>query len=196
MVVVGEAATAHEGVKRVAFDEPDIVVLDVRLPDASGVEACRHIRERFPHVRVLILTSFADEQAILGAVVGGASGFLLKKVGGSELIDGLRLVAAGESLINSEEAKRILANVQRGPRTDPRIATLSQREFEVLQLVTQGLTNKEIAERTYLSEKAVKNYVSNMLAKMGFHRRVEAATHLARQEAKFETDQEAWSSSD
>lgn len=194
MVVVGEAASAEEGVKRVAFDDPDIVVLDVRLPDASGIEACRLIRERFPHVKVLILTSFADEQAVVGAVVGGASGFMLKKVDGSELLDGLRAISAGQSLLESEETQRIIASIERGPRTDPRLAKLSQREFEVLQLVTQGLTNKEIAEETFLSEKTVKNYVSNMLTKMGFHRRVEAAAHMARHEASRPTSAEAWPS--
>lgn len=196
MKVVGEAGTAEEAVRRVGFDDPEIVILEVRLPDTSGVEACRRIRERFPEVRVLLLTSFADEQAILGAVMNGASGFLLKKVGGTELIEGLRSIADGESLMESVETQRILETIRLGPATDPRIARLSERELEVLHLVAEGLTNRQIAEETFLAEKTVKNYVSNMLAKMGFHRRSEAAAFMARREVAPMKSLEDWPATD
>ena len=192
MEIVGEAGTAADAVRRVGFDEPDIVVLDVRLPDASGIEACRHIKEEWPHVSVLILTSFADEQAMLGAVMSGASGFMLKKVGGTELLEGIREIAAGKSLIESDETQRVLEEIRTRPRSDPRISKLSKRELEVLHYLTKGMTNREIAEQTYLAEKTVKNYVSNLLTKMGFHRRIEAAAYMARRDASSKTVSEDW----
>ena len=192
MAIVGEAATAADAVRRVGFDEPDIVVLDVRLPDASGIEACRHIKEEWPDVSVLILTSFADEQAMLGAVMSGASGFMLKKVGGTELLEGIRDIAAGKSLIESEETQRVLEEIRTRPRSDPRLSKLSKRELEVLHFLTKGMTNREIAEKTFLAEKTVKNYVSNLLTKMGFHRRIEAAAYMARRDASTKAVAEDW----
>ena len=187
MDVVGEAGTVEEGVRRVGYDEPDVVVLDVRLPDGSGVEACRDIRDRFPDVKVLMLTSFADEEALMSAILAGAAGYVLKRVKGSDLVENIRKVGAGESLLDPEMTEKLFERLRSGPKTDPLLAKLSDQEREIVHHIADGLTNKQIAEEMFLAEKTVKNYVSNLLAKMGMSRRSEAAAYVARIEAETDT---------
>ena len=186
MDVVGEAGSVEEGVRRVGYDEPDVVVLDVRLPDGSGVEACRDIRDRFPDVKILMLTSFADEEALMSAILAGAAGYVLKRVKGTDLVDSIRRVGAGESLLDPEMTDKLFERLRSGPKTDPLLAKLSDQEREIVHHIADGMTNKQIAEAMFLAEKTVKNYVSNLLAKMGMSRRSEAAAYVARLEA--ETD--------
>jgi DNA-binding NarL/FixJ family response regulator len=193
MDVVGEAGTVEDGIKRVGFDEPDVVVLDVRLPDGSGVEACREIRSRFPDVKVLMLTSFADEEALMAAILAGASGYVLKRVKGTDLVEDIRRVGAGESLLDPDMTEKLFDRLRSGPRTDPLMASLSDQEHEIVVRIADGKTNKQIADEMFLAEKTVKNYVSNLLAKMGMSRRSEAAAYVARMEgAKDAGSPEEW----
>ncbi|MGH8950514.1 MAG: response regulator [Acidimicrobiia bacterium] len=187
IVVVGEAGTAEEGVRRVGYDEPDVVVLDVRLPDGSGVEACRDIRSRFPDVKVLMLTSFADEEAMMAAILAGASGYVLKRVKSTDLVDDIRKVGAGESLLDSDMTERLFTRLRSGPQDDPLLSRLSKQERTIVGHIADGLTNKQIADEMFLAEKTVKNYVSNLLAKMGMSRRSEAAAYVARLEGEKES---------
>ena len=182
--VVGEAGTADEAVRRVGYDSPDVVVLDVRLPDGSGIEACREIRSRFPDVKVLMLTSFADEEALMGAILAGASGYVLKRIKGQDLVADIKRVGAGESLLDPEMTDRLFERLRSGPREDPLLATLTNQERVIVGHIAEGMTNKEIAESMFLAEKTVKNYVSNLLTKMGMSRRSEAAAYVARLEAE------------
>lgn len=195
MTVVGEAGTVEEGVRRVGFDEPDVVVLDVRLPDGSGVEACRTIRERFPEVKVLILTSFADEEALMAAILAGASGYVLKRIKTEELVGDIRRVGAGESLLDPEMTDRLFTRLRQGDSEDPLLGQLTGQERNIVEYIAGGLTNKQIAEEMFLAEKTVKNYVSNILAKMGMSRRSEAAAYVARIQAEQESAElpESWS---
>jgi two-component system response regulator DevR len=191
--VVGEAATAAEAVRRVGFDDPDVVVMDVRLPDGSGVEACREIRERFPEVKVLMLTSFADEEALLSAIIAGAAGYVLKRIRAEELVDSIRKVGAGESLLDPGMTDKLFKKLRGDEPEDPLLARLSPQERAILEHISEGMTNRQIAEEMFLAEKTVKNYVSNMLAKMGMHRRTEAAAYMARVSAqKDEYPPEEW----
>jgi DNA-binding NarL/FixJ family response regulator len=171
--VVGEAATAKEAIRRVGLDRPNVVVLDVRLPDGDGVATCREIRRRFPGVEVLILTSFADEQALLGAVEAGAAGFELKRADVADLVDDIRRVAAGDRLFTAEQLAVI------DGETDPLLGRLSEQEATVAHHIAAGMTNREIADAMYLAEKTVKNYVSSVLTKMGMSRRSQVAAHVA-----------------
>ena len=184
MVVVGEAGTAEEGIRRVGYDEPDVVVLDVRLPDGSGVEACRDIRSRFPDVKVLMLTSFADEEALMAAILAGASGYVLKRVKTTDLVDDIRKVGAGESLLDTDMTERLFERLRTGPKQDPLLSRLSNQEQVIVDHIAEGLTNRQIAEEMFLAEKTVKNYVSNLLAKMNMSRRSEAAAYVARLEGE------------
>jgi DNA-binding NarL/FixJ family response regulator len=184
--VVGEAGTAAEGIRRAGYDEPDVVVLDVRLPDGSGVEACREIRSRFPEVKVLMLTSFADEEALMSAILAGASGYVLKRVKMTDLVDDIRKVGAGESLLDPVMTDTLFNRLRNGPQDDPLLSKLSHQERTIVGYIADGLTNKEIAEKMFLAEKTVKNYVSNLLAKMGMSRRSEAAAYVARLEGEHE----------
>lgn len=189
--VVGEAGTVEDAVKRVGLDSPDVVVLDVRLPDGSGVEACRDIRSRFPDVKVLMLTSFADEEALMSAIMAGASGFVLKKVNSSELLGAIRKVGEGESLLDTTMTEQLFRRLRDGKSEDPVLARLTDRERSILDLVAEGKTNRQIAEEMFLAEKTVKNYVSNLLSKMGMSRRTEAATYLTKQQTR-STDAQEW----
>ncbi len=187
LAVVGEAGTAAEAVRRVGFDDPDVVVLDIRLPDGSGVEVCREIRERFPEVRVLILTSFADEEALLGAIMAGAAGYVLKRINSNELVDSIRRVGAGESLLDPGMTEKLFRRLRGEEQPeDPLLARLSPQERAILLHIAEGKTNRQIAEEMFLAEKTVKNYVSNLLAKLGMHRRSEAAAYMARVSAQKE----------
>ncbi len=184
MEVVGEAGTVAEAVRRVGYDDPDVVVLDVRLPDGSGVEACREIRSRFPDVKVLMLTSFADEEALMAAIMAGASGYVLKRINSAELVESIRRVGRGESLLDPEMTDKLFKRLRGGEPEDPLLARLSPQERTILGHIAEGKTNRQIAEEMFLAEKTVKNYVSNLLAKMGMSRRSEAAAYMARLEAK------------
>jgi DNA-binding NarL/FixJ family response regulator len=191
MEVVGEASTAEEGLRRVGFDQPHVVVLDVRLPDRSGVEACRDIRSRFPEVKVLMLTSFADEEALMSAILAGASGYVLKRVKTTDLIESIRRVGAGESLLDPEMTERLFERLRSGPKDDPLLSKLSKQERTIVEHIAGGMTNRQIAEEMFLAEKTVKNYVSNLLAKMGMSRRSEAAAYVARIEGEHESAESA-----
>lgn len=184
MTVVGEAGTAEDGIRRVGYDEPDVAVLDVRLPDMSGVEACREIRSRFPDVSVLMLTSFADEEALMAAILAGASGYVLKRIKSDELIEDIRRVGNGESLLDPEMTERLFTRLREGENEDPLLSRLTKQEKTIVEHIANGLTNRQIAEEMFLAEKTVKNYVSNLLAKMGMSRRSEAAAHMARIQAE------------
>jgi DNA-binding NarL/FixJ family response regulator len=178
--VVGEVGTAAEAVRQVGFNAPDVVVMDVRLPDGSGVETTRRIRARFPDVSVLILSSYADEEALLSAIEAGASGYLLKRVDTDAIVDAVRAVGAGESLLDPAMTAKLFEKLRDPNRDDELIGRLSTQERRILTRIAQGKTNREIAEEMYLAEKTVKNYVSNLLAKMGMARRSEAAAYAAR----------------
>jgi two-component system, NarL family, response regulator DevR len=191
--VVGEASTVDEAIRRSGHDTPDVVVLDVRLPDGSGVEACREIRAEFPETKVLMLTSFADEEALMAAILAGAAGFVLKRVRGTDLIADIRRVGAGESLLDPAMTERLFSRLRSGPRQDPLLARLTDQETELVHLLAEGLSNREIAGRMFLAEKTVKNYVSNILSKMGMSRRTEAAAYVARLEPNDPGATEEWS---
>jgi len=178
--VVGEVGTAADAVRHVGFDAPDVVVMDVRLPDGSGVEATRKIRDRWPDVAVLVLSSFADEEALISSIEAGASGYLLKRVDTDAIVDAVRAVGAGESLLDPAMTKQLFTKLRDSDREDELIARLSGQERRILTRLAQGKTNREIADEMYLAEKTVKNYVSNLLAKMGMARRSEAAAYAAR----------------
>ena len=174
LTVVGEAATVAQALGRIPATRPQVAVLDVRLPDGDGVTLCRELRARQPELACLILTSFADDQALLDAVLAGAAGYVLKDVRGNDLVQGIRAVAAGGSLLDPRATSVVLARL-RSPRLPDPLATLSEQERRVLTLIGEGLTNREIAVRLLLAEKTVKNYVSNVLAKLGLQRRTQVA---------------------
>ncbi|MGO8875397.1 MAG: response regulator [Acidimicrobiales bacterium] len=178
--VVGEAGTAEEAINRVPALRPDVAVLDVRLPDGDGVEVCRELRSRMPELRCLMLTSFADDDALFAAIMGGASGYVLKQIRGTDLVSAIIRVGQGESLIDPILTKRVLDRLRSGPEQDERLARLSEQERRILDLLAEGLTNRQIAGRLFLAEKTVKNYVSNLLTKLGMSRRTEAAAFAAR----------------
>jgi two-component system, NarL family, response regulator DevR len=180
LVVVAEASDGAEALLKVAEHVPDVAVLDVQLPDLSGVEVCRSIRQDHPGVRCLMLTSFADDEALDRAVVAGASGYVLKQIRGGELVDAIRKVASGESLIPASLAERAAERLRRSADEDDRLAGLTAQERRILDLLAEGRSNREIANTMYLAEKTVKNYVSNLLAKMGMSRRTDAAVYAAR----------------
>lgn len=172
--VVGEASTARSALGRVRATRPDVAVLDVRLPDGSGIDVCRDIRSSQPEVRCLILTAFDDDEASYAAVLAGAAGYVLKDIRGNGLIDSIRRVALGQSLVNPAAARRVMADAQTS-QGDSRAATLTLRERQVLELISDGLTNRQIGETLDLAEKTVKNYVSGLLSKLGMERRTQAA---------------------
>lgn len=178
--VVGEASTAEEALNRIPPTRPDVAVLDVRLPDGSGVEVCREIRARHPEVQALMLTSFADDEALFSAIMAGASGYVLKQIRGSELLDAIRRVAAGESLLDPAVTRRVLERLRDNREEDEGLARLSEQERKILDFIAEGMTNRQIAEAMFLAEKTVKNYVSTMLSKLGMERRTEAAAYAAR----------------
>jgi two-component system, NarL family, response regulator DevR len=179
MVVVGEAGTAEEALGRIPATTPDVAVLDVRLPDGDGIEVCRDVRSKHPEISCIMLTSFADDEAVYAAIMAGASGYVLKQVRGSDLIDGIRRVAKGDSLLDPTVTTRLLDRIRHQGDADE-LAALSDQERKILDLIAEGLTNRQIGERMYLAEKTVKNYVSNLLSKMGMSRRTEAAVYAAR----------------
>jgi len=180
--VVAEAGTVAEALAMATRYEPDIVVMDVRLPDGSGVEACREIRAELPQTRVVMLTSYPDEEAVLAAIVAGASGYLLKQVRARDLVAALEAVGRGESLLDPAVTEKVLERVRRiatGAYTDE-LAQLTSQEQKILMLVAEGKTNKEIAAEVFLSDKTVKNYVSSILSKLNLERRAQAAAFVAK----------------
>jgi two-component system, NarL family, response regulator DevR len=178
--VVGEAGTADEGLSRIPPTRPDVALLDVRLPDGDGVQVCREIRSRHPEIQCLMLTSFSDDEALFDAIMAGASGFLLKQVKSEEIVQAVRFVASGQSLLDPAVTGRVLERLRKGPEEDERLAKLSPQERNILELIADGLTNRQIAAEIHLAEKTVKNYVSNLLTKLGMERRTQAAVYAAR----------------
>jgi two-component system response regulator DevR len=180
LVVVGEAGTAAEAIARVPATQPDVAVLDVRLPDGDGIEVCRELRSQNPELRCLMLTSFADDEALFSAIMAGAAGYVLKQVRGNDLLDGIRRVAAGESLLDPSVTARVLDRLRNKPAEQDELSGLSTQERRIFELIGEGLTNRQIGEQMFLAEKTVKNYVSNVLAKLGMSRRTQAAAYAAR----------------
>ena len=179
MEVVGEAGTAAEAVDGIGRTMPRVAVLDVRLPDGSGVEVCREIRSHYHDVACLMLTSFSDDEALFDAIMAGASGYVLKEIRGSDLVNDIRRVAAGHSLIDPALTARVMERIK-GRQTENVGEKLTPQEQRILDLIAEGMTNRQIAGAMYLSEKTVKNYVSNLLAKLGMSRRTEAAVYAVK----------------
>jgi len=179
LTIVGEAGTAGEALARVPAARPNVAVLDARLPDGSGIDVCRDLRSAVPEVRCLILTSYDDQDAIFAAVMAGASGYLLKEIRGTRLLDAIREVAAGKSLLDPSVTEHLLSRLRSGAPEDARLASLTDREREILGLIADGMTNRQIGERLFLAEKTVKNYVSALLVKLGMQRRTQAAVYGA-----------------
>jgi two-component system response regulator DevR len=179
LTVVGEGATAAEALARVPSSLPDVAVLDVRLPDGDGVEVCRDLRSAMPELKCLMLTSYADDEALFSAIMAGASGYVLKQIRGSDLVSAVRRVAAGESLLDPALTRQVMERLRGENVEDERLARLTSQERNILELIADGKTNRQIADELYLAEKTVKNYVSNLLSKMGFSRRTEAAVYAA-----------------
>lgn len=178
--VTGEASTAEEALMRIPATRPDVAVLDVRLPDGSGVEVCREIRNNHPEIQCLMLTSFADDEALFSAIMAGASGYVLKQIRGNDLVDAVRRVAAGESLLDPQVTRQVLERLRAPAQAEDELSGLSPQERKILELIGEGYTNRQIADTIHLAEKTVKNYVSNLLAKLGMARRTEAAAYAAR----------------
>lgn len=191
ITVVGEAATADEALALVDGSPPDIVIMDVRMPGRSGIEACRDIRAAHPEVHVLILTSFADEEALFGAIIAGASGYILKQVRGNELLDAVHQVANGRSLLDPAAAERVLARIRGDAPLGAEGEKLTAREDQVLSLVAEGMSNRQVGERLGLAEKTVKNYVSSILMKLGLVRRTEAVALVAKRRQRRDSS-ESW----
>jgi DNA-binding NarL/FixJ family response regulator len=177
--VVGEAGTAAHAIARIPAVQPDVAVLDVRLPDGDGVDVCREIRSRLPGLACLMLTSFSDEEALIDAVMAGAAGYVLKQIHGSDLVGAVRTVAAGQSLLDARSTTLVMRRLRERPPEDP-LASLTEQERRILDLIGDGLTNRQIGERLFLAEKTVKNYVSSIFTKLDMRRRTQAATFITR----------------
>ncbi len=178
--VVGESGSAVEATHRIPALKPDVAVLDGRLPDGSGVDVCREVRSVDPGIRALILTSYEDDEALFAAIMAGAAGYVLKQIRGTDLVDGIRRVAAGQSLLDPAVTARVLDRIRNGPEQPAELRDLTEQERKILLLVAEGLTNREIAGRMFLAEKTVKNYVSSLLSKLGLERRTQAAVLAAK----------------
>ena len=181
--VVAEAGTVAEAIEQARRHQPEIVIMDVRLPDGSGIEACREIRAEFPTTRVVMLTSYPDEEAVLSAIVAGASGYLLKQIRARDLVAALEAVGRGESLLDPAVTEKVLERIRRiasGSQEADELSQLTGQERKILLLVAEGMTNKEIAAEIFLSDKTVKNYVSSILAKLNLERRAQAAAFVAK----------------
>jgi DNA-binding NarL/FixJ family response regulator len=178
--VVGEASLAQEALRRIPALRPDVAVLDARLPDGSGIDVCRDIRSSHPDVAALILTSYDDDEALFAAIMAGAAGYVLKQIRGTDLVDAVRRVAAGQSLLDPAVTQQVLDRLREGPPKDSELAPLTEQELRILELIGEGLTNRQIGERMYLAEKTVKNYVSSVLGKLGLQRRTQAAVFASK----------------
>ncbi len=181
--VVAEAGTVAEAVAKAREFVPDVVVMDIRLPDGSGVEACREIRDENADIKVLMLTSYSDEEAVMGSIMAGASGYLLKEIRSQEIVEAIRRVGSGQSLLDPAVTAGVLERVRRGKEEDV-LAQLTEQEQKILELIAEGQTNREIAGQINLSDKTVKNYVSNILGKLEVSRRSQAAAFLAERRAR------------
>jgi two-component system, NarL family, response regulator DevR len=178
--IVGESGSALDAEHRIPALRPHVAVLDARLPDGSGIDVCREIRSVDPTIQALILTSYEDDEALFAAIMAGAAGYVLKQIKGTDLVDAVRRVAAGQSLLDPAVTARVLDRIRHGPDQPDELKTLTDQERRILALVAEGLTNREIAERMFLSEKTIKNYVSSLLAKLGLERRTQAAVLAAK----------------
>jgi len=179
-VIVGEAGTVAQALNRLQGLEVDVAVLDVRLPDGNGIELCREIRSLHPQIGCLMLTSFSHDDALVDAAMAGAHGYALKQIRGTEIIDAVRTVASGRSTLDPATMRRTLERMQRGTEEQQQLAQLSEQERRIFEHIGEGLSNRQIADKMFLAEKTVKNYVSNLLAKLGMSRRTEAAAMAAR----------------
>lgn len=184
IVVVGESDSAREAMRRIPALRPHVAILDGRLPDGSGIDVCRHVRSIDPTIQGLILTSYDDDDALFAAIMAGAAGYLLKQVRGTDFVDGVRRVAAGQSMLDPAMTSLVLDRIRNGPKVDLDLQGLTPQERRILQLVSEGLTNREIARHMLLAEKTVKNYVSSMLAKLGLTSRTQAAVFAAKHAAR------------
>lgn len=184
--VIAEAGDGSQAIDTARIHQPDVVVMDVRMPDMSGVEACRGIRDMRPETQVIMLTSYSDDEALFNSIMAGAAGFVLKQIRGGDLTDAIRKVGQGQSLLDPSVTQRVLERLRKSKfdDTDPKLARLSPQEDRILDMVSQGLTNRQIAEQIHLSDKTVKNYVSSVLQKLEVHRRSEAAAYVARVKAQ------------
>ncbi|MGB8022677.1 MAG: response regulator transcription factor [Candidatus Nanopelagicales bacterium] len=184
MEVVGEAGTATDALHRIPAARPDVAVLDVRLPDGTGIEVCREVRSLLPDLKCLMLTSYADDEALFDAIMAGAAGYVLKDIKGNDLVEAVRSVAAGRSLLDPRTTQRVLERLRQGARSDSRVDRLNEQEKRILVLIGEGMTNRQIGESMHLAEKTVKNYVSSLLAKLGMERRTQVAAYAARLDAE------------
>ncbi|HKE68731.1 MAG TPA: response regulator transcription factor [Nocardioidaceae bacterium] len=173
--VVGESDSAEQARRRIPALRPDVAVLDARLPDGSGIDVCREVRSVDPSIKALILTSYNDDEALFTAIMAGAAGYILKEVGGGALVDAIRRVADGQSLLDPAVTGRVLERLRKGDDQPPELRNLSEQELNVLKLIAKGMTNRQIGEELHLTEKTVKNYVSSLLGKLGLERRTQAA---------------------
>ena len=178
--VVGESGSAKEAEAIIPALRPDVAVLDGRLPDGSGVDVCRSIRSVDPSIRAIILTSYDDDEALFAAIMAGAAGYVLKQIRGHDLVDAVRRVAAGQSLLDPAVTAQVLERLRQGPPKDTALDPLTEQERKILELIGEGLTNRQIGERMFLAEKTVKNYVSSLLSKLGLERRTQAAVFAAK----------------
>ncbi len=178
--VVGEAGTKADALHRLPACHPDVAILDVRLPDGSGIEVCREIRDAMPGTHALMLTSYADDAALFDAIMAGASGYVLKEIRGNALVDAVRQIASGQSLLDPAATQRVLDRLRHDDTEDEELSGLSRQERRILALIGEGMTNRQIGEEMHLAEKTVKNYVSSLLAKLGMSRRTQAAAFAAR----------------
>jgi DNA-binding NarL/FixJ family response regulator len=180
IVVVGESGLAQEATRRIPALHPDVAILDGRLPDGSGIDVCRDVRSQDPSIKALILTSYDDDDALFAAIMAGAAGYILKQVRGTDFVDTVRRVAAGQSTLDPSVTARVLERVRSGPTRDKELDALTGQELKLLELIGEGMTNRQIAESMFLAEKTVKNYVSSMLAKLGLNSRTQAAIFATR----------------
>jgi DNA-binding NarL/FixJ family response regulator len=184
--VVGEAGTAAEAIIRITASQPDVAILDVRLPDGNGIEVCREVRSLFPNIHVLMLTSYSDDEALFNAIMAGASGYVLKEIRGTDLITAIRQVAAGHNLLDPSVTEQVFERLQNGKNDKDALSDLTEQEKAILNLIGEGLTNRQIGEQMHLAEKTIKNYVTGLLSKLGMQRRTQAAAYVARLEAHSE----------
>jgi DNA-binding NarL/FixJ family response regulator len=182
--VVGESGSAEEATRRIPALRPHVAVLDGRLQDGSGIDVCREIRSRHPEIAALILTSYDDDEALFAAIMAGAAGYILKQIRGNDLVDAVRRVASGQSLLDPAVTARVLDRLRAGPEEDKALEPLTDQERRILELIGEGLTNRQIGERMFLAEKTVKNYVSSLLGKLGMERRTQAAVFASKHPQK------------
>ena len=180
IVVIGESDSAQEAARRIPALRPDVAILDGRLPDGSGIDVCRDVRSQDPSIKALILTSYDDDDALFSAIMAGAAGYVLKQVRGNDLLDIVRRVAAGQSTLDPSVTAQVLDRIRSGPPVNKELATLTDQELKVLELIGEGMTNRQIAREIHLAEKTVKNYVSSMLAKLGMSSRTQAAIYAVK----------------